>query len=67
MRLMKPAVASIAFIVLFGAALMRTATDCLDAIVILSAYLVLRGLSRFVEEGMRGEPQTPAWRDQPLY
>jgi hypothetical protein len=43
---MKLAVASIAFIVLFSAALGRTATDRLDSIVILSAYLVLAGLSR---------------------
>jgi hypothetical protein len=44
-----------------------TATDRLDPNVILSAYLVLTGLSRFVEEGMRGEPRTPAWRDLTFY
>jgi hypothetical protein len=33
----------------------------------LSAYLVLTGLGRFVEEGKRGEPQTPVWRGLSLY
>jgi hypothetical protein len=60
-------VASIAFNLLIGAALARAALDGLDVVVILSAYLILTGLSRFVEEGMRGEPQTPVWRGLSLY
>jgi protein-S-isoprenylcysteine O-methyltransferase Ste14 len=65
---LKPApVASIAFNVLIGAALARMAIGGLDAVLILSAYLVLTGLGRFVEEGMRGEPQTPVWRGLSLY
>jgi prolipoprotein diacylglyceryltransferase len=67
-RDLKPApVVSIAFNLLIGAALARAALDGLDVVVILSAYLILTGLSRFVEEGMRGEPQTPVWRGLSLY
>lgn len=67
-KVLKPApVASIGFNLLIGAALARMATDGLDAVVIVSAYLVLTGLGRFVEEGMRGEPQTPIWRGLSLY
>lgn len=67
-KILKPApVASIAFNLLIGAALARLAIDGLDAVAIMSAYLVLTGLGRFVEEGMRGEPQTQVWRELSLY
>jgi phosphatidylglycerol:prolipoprotein diacylglycerol transferase len=50
-----------------SAVLLRLWVASAPAAVICGFYLVLTGLARFAEEGMRGEPQTPVWRGLSIY
>ena len=53
--------------VVIAAVLLRAWAAGAPAAFICGLYLVLVGLARFAEEGMRGEPQTPVWRGLSIY
>jgi membrane-associated phospholipid phosphatase len=53
--------------VVIGAILLRLRMVVADAFLIAGLYLVLAGMSRFVEEAYRGEPQTFLLAGLPLY
>ncbi len=53
--------------VVTGFLLLRLYWSSVDAALIVGLYLILAGISRFVEEAYRGEPQTPWWGGLRLY
>jgi hypothetical protein len=53
--------------VAISAVLLRLWATGAPAAFICGLYLVLIGLVRFAEEGLRGEPQTPVWRGLSIY
>ena len=53
--------------VVTGLLLFRLYWSSVDASLIVGLYLILAGISRFVEEAYRGEPQTPWWGGLRLY
>ncbi len=53
--------------VVTGLVLLRLYWSSVDASLIVGLYLILAGISRFVEEAYRGEPQTPWWGGLRLY
>jgi hypothetical protein len=58
---------SIAGNVVIGLGLARLRVLGAPDVLILGVYLILSGLARFVEEGYRGEPQTPRVLGLPIY
>jgi prolipoprotein diacylglyceryltransferase len=53
--------------VLVGALLLRAWTAGAPVWFVAGLYLIGAGLARFVEEGLRGEPQTITWRGLAIY
>lgn len=53
--------------VVIGLLLLRLWTIGAPLWFVTGSYLLLAGLARFMEEGYRGEPQTPRWFGLPMY